>query len=190
MLYVALTRAREKMLLIADARKDAAKAAAPFVSAGLFPDGETLPRTLTDGELTVPVCYEAYELPENFRYRHNESAASQGTEQDIVRWRAAYDARKARYQKWISEDQLRAPSELADPNLLTEEQRAGGGVGYGVPPGIGINAFAKANARTGCCIGLRQMRRTTQSQRGAGSIVAVCAEFFICRTFRVPGVGV
>lgn len=128
-LYVALTRAREKMLLIADARKDAAKAAAPFVSAGLFPDGETLPKTLTDGELTVPVCYEAYELPENFRYRHNESAASQGTERDVARWRASYDARKARYQKWISEDQLRAPSELADPNLLTEEQRAGAELG-------------------------------------------------------------
>ena len=128
-LYVALTRAKEKLLLVADARKGAVKAAAPFASAGLFPDGETLPKAISDGDLIVPVQYATYEPPENFRYRHNEYAANPETAQDIEHWRAAYDTRLARYQKWISEDQLRSPSEMADPNLLTEEQRAGAELG-------------------------------------------------------------
>ena len=128
-LYVALTRAKEKLLLVADARKGAVKAAAPFASAGLFPDEETLPKVVADGELTVPVCYAAYEPPENFRYRHNEYAANPETAQNIEHWREAYEARLAHYQKWISEDLLRSPSEMADPNLLTEEQRAGAELG-------------------------------------------------------------
>ena len=128
-LYVALTRAKEKLLLIADARKGALKAAAPFSAAGLFPDEETLPKTLSDGDLTVPVCYQAYEPPENFRYRHSEYAANRETAQNIAHWRTVYEARSARYQKRLKEDQLRAPSEMLDPNLLTEEQRAGAELG-------------------------------------------------------------
>ena len=48
-LYVALTRAKEKLLLVGDGREQAQKGAFRFVAAGLFPDMENYPPAQTCG---------------------------------------------------------------------------------------------------------------------------------------------
>ena len=129
-LYVALTRAKEKMLLTADARVGAQKAAAPFVAAGLFPDGEQQPAFLQDGSLSVPVAYAAYQEPDAFRYQHLSVGAAAETAREVAAWREAYARRKTRYEDFLAHNQKRAPSELAqEADSLTEAQRAGAELG-------------------------------------------------------------
>ena len=129
-LYVALTRAKEKMLLTADARTGAQKAAAAFAAAGLFPDGEEKPSALKDGALAVPVCYAAYQNPDTFRYQHISPGGASETVREVAAWRTAYARRKARYDDFLAHRQKRAPSELAQaPDTLTDAQRAGAELG-------------------------------------------------------------
>ncbi len=129
-LYVALTRAKEKMLLVADSRPGAQKAAAAFAAAGLFPDGEEKPSALKDGALAVPVCYAAYQKPDTFRYQHISPGGASETVREVAAWRKAYDKRKARYENLLAENQKRAPSELVQAaDTLTEAQRAGAELG-------------------------------------------------------------
>ena len=111
-LYEALTRAKEKMLLAADGRKGALKAAGVFAAAGLFPDGETKPPVLTAGELAMPVWYAPYEDPETFRYRHVSAGPAEETAREAEKWRAAYNARRARYEEMLENEKKRSPSEL------------------------------------------------------------------------------
>ena len=126
-LYVALTRAKEKLLLTADGRKGAAKAAAPFALAGLFPDGDT--DVLTHEALTVPVSYQKYRAPETFRYLHVAPSQMLFAPQGST-WRAVHEARAVRYQALISGAQNRAPSELLQTGReLTEAQRIGAELG-------------------------------------------------------------
>ncbi len=129
-LYVALTRAKERMLLSADDRKGALKAAAPFAAAGLFPNGETKPAFLQDEALRVPVWYAPYRDPETFRYRHAAAPVAAETEREIDSWRESWQAREARYKNLLSRTEKRAPSEQNDSSLpLTEEQQAAAQLG-------------------------------------------------------------
>lgn len=129
-LYVALTRAKEKMLLAADGRKGALKAAGVFAAAGLFPDGETKPPVLTAGELVMPVWYAPYEDPETFRYRHVSAGTAEETAREAEKWRAAYNARRARYEEMLENEKKRSPSELVQhKDSLTPQQRAGAELG-------------------------------------------------------------
>lgn len=129
-LYVALTRARERMLLSADSRAGADKASAPFLAAGLFPNGEEKPAILKDGDLEMPVWYAAYQNPDAFRYRHTAAGPAAETPREVSAWREAYARRKARYEEMLLHNQKRSPSELVQsPDTLTEAQRAGAELG-------------------------------------------------------------
>ena len=129
-LYVALTRAKEKLILVGDGRTGAEKAAAPFVSAGLWPEGKTPQVTSLDGELTLPVDGKPYVAPENFLYRSQSvpPAALHATP-DWAAWRQAYQKRKETYEQLLATAQKRAPSELADTQTLSEEQQRGAELG-------------------------------------------------------------
>ena len=124
-LYVALTRAKEKLLLTADGRKDALKAtAAAFAAAGLFPDLQTRPDCLQQQELSVPVCYAAYRDPETFRYRHAEAAPAQEEARLLPGWRSAYERRRERYEQLLTHALKQTPSERVEENSqLTQAQQ-------------------------------------------------------------------
>ena len=117
-LYVALTRAKEKMLLAADGRKGAVKAAAAFAAAGLFPDGETRPAVLQQQDLELPVQYVPYQKPETFRYRHATGPLPAESPRGAEAWRAAYDARKKRYEDFLRREGKLTPSTQAEPDVL------------------------------------------------------------------------
>ncbi len=126
-LYVALTRAKEKLLLVADGRKGAEKAARAFVEAGLWPDGQT--EKLGPEEIAVPVSYFAYEDPAAFIYRTHPAQEIALTSLDLAKWKTAFDARKARYEK-LQVEQTLSPSERVESNtLLAPEQQAAAEVG-------------------------------------------------------------
>ncbi len=126
-LYVALTRAKERLLLVADGRKGAEKAAGAFASAGLFPDGAT--QTLCNGEVSLPVIYAAYAEPETFIYRHADNVLPSVPTREMSAWKTAYAARKNRYETLLKNPALSPSARVETPDLLTEEQRAGAEVG-------------------------------------------------------------
>lgn len=126
-LYVALTRAKEQLLLVADGRKGAEKAAGAFVSAGLFPDGAE--ETLGCAEVSVPVTYAMYTEPETFIYRHAQNALPSVQLREMSAWKAAYAARKTRYEALLTDPALSPSALVQEGDLLTEEQRAGAEVG-------------------------------------------------------------
>ncbi len=124
-LYVALTRAKEKLLLVADGRKGSLKAAAPFLKAGLFPDGETRPAVLREEALSVPVYYAEYQNPETFRYRHAAPVREEETRREIANWRTAYERRKMQYERLLQQDCKQVPSgEALSVSQLTPLQQA------------------------------------------------------------------
>lgn len=126
-LYVGLTRAKEHLVLVADGRAGAEKAAGAFSGAGLFPDGKE--RTLHHAELSVPVINVPYEEPETFIFRHTQQRIPSVPAREMSAWKSACAARRARYEKMLQDPAL-SPSELVSrPNLLTEEQCAGAEVG-------------------------------------------------------------
>ena len=110
-LYVALTRAKERLLLVADGRKGAEKAAAGFVAAGLFPQGGC--KQVGTDEVQVPVSCFVYQNPESFLYRHVQSPLGTRPAPDLQAWRQAYALRKARYEALLTE-QILAPSERVE----------------------------------------------------------------------------
>ncbi len=128
-LYVALTRAKEKLVLVADGRTGAEKTAAPFVAAGLWPDGKT-PQVITpDGSFHIPVEYKAYVAPQDFLYRtHNIKAETSQFTPDFSAWKQAYEKRKTAYDQLRASAQKRTPSEL-ESALLSPQQQSGAELG-------------------------------------------------------------
>lgn len=129
-LYVALTRAKEKLVLVADARPGAEKAAVPFTAAGLWPDGKTPQVTTPDGDFQIPVEYQAYEPPRDFLYRtHPQTAASAHPARAWATWHQAYTARQAAYEEQLATAQKRAPSQFLGEIPLSQEQQRGAELG-------------------------------------------------------------
>ena len=125
-LYVALTRAKERLVLVSDARKGTAKTMKPFAQAGLLPDGEVT--SVGTQEVTAAVSYVDYTLPDDFRFHQAAQASAPKFLSKLPAWRAAFDARKARYAALLAEQDL-SPSAQADNDELSAQQRAAADVG-------------------------------------------------------------
>ena len=126
-LYVALTRAKEHLVWVADGRKGFEKAAAPFAAAGLLPDGTA--QSLATDELTVAVTYADFESPEHFIYRPAITPAVQTDVSSFAAWRHAYEIRQARYEQ-MKQTAVLAPSErVGQEELFTPAQQDGMDVG-------------------------------------------------------------
>ena len=122
-LYVALTRAKEKLLLAADARTGAEKGGAPFVEAGLWP-GQTQTVTSLDGKLQIPVEQVLYVPPQNFLYQQVVGARAKVEKSgDLSVWRAAYEERQASYEQALATSAKRTPSSLEETDRLTPAQQ-------------------------------------------------------------------
>ena len=123
-LYVALTRAKEKLVLVADSRPGAEKSALPFVSAGLWPDGKAPQVVSADKELQIPVSYASYIAPREFLYREQPAKLVKQTgTNDWATWHRTYYARKAAFDTLIATAQKQTPSELTEGPLSPEQQR-------------------------------------------------------------------
>ena len=129
-LYVALTRAKEKLVLVADGRSGVEKTAAAFVAAGLWPDGKIPQVTTPDGSLQIPVQYKAYVPPRDFLYRaQTATSANTFLASDWTAWHQAYTARKAAYDTCLVTSQNYAPSAVAGESLLSSQQQQGAELG-------------------------------------------------------------
>lgn len=124
-LYVALTRAKEKLVLVADNREGAVKAARPFVAAGIFPDGK---QEVTES-LHLAVDYRIYQEPRTFIYQHTDDEVTTDTLTSLEQWNAQYEKRQQAYQSLLSTARKQTPSELEGPDLLTSEQKQGAELG-------------------------------------------------------------
>lgn len=124
-LYVALTRAKEKLILAADNREGAAKAARAFAAAGIFPDG----LTQAVGEFNLPVWYYAYQDPREFIYQQVPAASARDEVKDLNDWKAAYEKRFYAYQELLSNARKQTPSQLEGGEPFTQEQHQGAELG-------------------------------------------------------------
>lgn len=122
-LYVSLTRAKEKLLLVGDERARGEKASAPFRAAGLFPDGEKKPACLTQEDVSVPVTYAPGLLPDHFKYQTHPGVARKGTlEWSPAQWKESFRARAQRYAQ-LKEKKVTTPSGEEEISLLSPAQQ-------------------------------------------------------------------
>ena len=127
-LYVALTRAKEKLVLVADNRAGFEKGATPFAAAGLLPDGQTTQVISKDNALTLPVTYQPYLPPKEFIYRQAVAPHTPVPLTDLAPWAQAYQVRKERYEQALMQ-QTMSPSSLHDSDPWTPEQYQGAELG-------------------------------------------------------------
>ena len=119
-LYVALTRAREKLIIVGNKTVDASALAMQFVQAGTFPPPEEEPDTLgKDGCLQIK--YLPYVEPKEFIYQVKKQAAKKQFDQDVRTWREIYERRQAEYKTYTQEQSPLAPSALAGEQAANPE---------------------------------------------------------------------
>lgn len=123
-MYVSLTRAKEKMLLFGDARDKAEKVAAKFAAAGLFPEPEQ--DMITKDALEIPVIRFEGKPTEDFIYQMHEEQERETTSLAVTAWQAAHQARQAAYAEAVK-DKKQIPS--GGEKLFSPEQRAGAELG-------------------------------------------------------------
>lgn len=128
-LYVALTRAKEKLLLLGDERDGFIKSAAPFMAAGVFPDLETQTPLLQVDNLTIPVYYSHGQRPDAFRFAQHTPCVSHEKLPDPIAWKQSFEQRSKQYEKWIKQSRMQTPSALEETTLISEQQRAGAQLG-------------------------------------------------------------
>ena len=128
-LYVALTRAKEKLILVADQRTGAEKAADFFVKAGLWP-GEQQVASVLGQQLRLSVSAAPYLPVREFIYKQQFPARQvvQPLEQ-LAGWRSAYDIRKNTYEQLLAQAQRLAPSQESGQELLSVPQQQGAMLG-------------------------------------------------------------
>ena len=126
-LYVALTRAKERLVLVGDERKGAEKAARAFSNAGLWPDGKAL--ELGADEVHIPVCYFNYTDPADFVYYSQELRPDYAALNELSAWKTAYQARDTRYDKLLAEIALSPSARVQNNEKLSPAQQAGAEIG-------------------------------------------------------------
>ncbi len=110
-LYVALTRAREKLLLVGNEKPEVSSIAAQLVRAGVFPPEEEQPQTVgKDGVLRM--CYLPYVPPVEFIYTASHPAQKRVLAGDLAAWRRVYEHRRVEYLHYTQERGPLAPSAL------------------------------------------------------------------------------
>ena len=125
-LYVALTRAREQLLLVADGRKGGDLTVRAFEAAGLWPDGQS--QLVGGDEVQIPVSYYSYQSPEQFLYRQVQGVSSPLLPQGLTQWQSAYQKRKTRYETLSAQRRL-SPSRQVEEGPLSPQQQAGAELG-------------------------------------------------------------
>lgn len=121
-LYVALTRAKEKLLIAGNLSGNAKTPAAAFVAAGLYPHEDNRPAQMQRELLSVPVRYIAYRPPEEFIYQAVGPSAHSQSGAQLARWKQARAARETRYALACARKGTLAPSHLEGDSLPSHQQ--------------------------------------------------------------------
>lgn len=108
-LYVALTRAREKLLVVGNEQTDERTMAALFARAGRFPPPDERPELL-GGPDGLRVRYIPYSDPADFIYKHRPAPDGEKSGRDLQAWRRASEARQAEYARLRQKRGPLAPS--------------------------------------------------------------------------------
>lgn len=112
-LYVALTRAKYKLLAVGNEESDSRTVADMFARAGYFPpQGQRLPTLGKEQELQVQ--YVPYQKPSEFIYQHRAEEALAAAPRDFDGWKKAYAARMQNYRQMCRQKGVLAPSALAE----------------------------------------------------------------------------
>ena len=126
-LYVALTRARKKLLLVGDERKGFQKAVRIFSDAGFWPDGAS--DTTGNNETPVHVDYFDYINPTDFTYHSQQVFTDYTSLNELSDWQKAYQARCVRYNNLLSETVLSPSEQVQNNEPLSPSQQAGAEIG-------------------------------------------------------------
>ncbi|MBO7238801.1 MAG: ATP-binding domain-containing protein, partial [Elusimicrobiaceae bacterium] len=119
-LYVALTRAKEKLLLVGNRKAEDTSMAGMFARAGVFAPVQENPAQV--GACGLAVRYINYVEPEKFIYK-SAPHISQGKNQwDLSAWRGAYEKRAAQYAQYQQMPALLSPSALVENNTAENEE--------------------------------------------------------------------
>ncbi len=182
-LYVALTRAKEKLLLVADGRNGAQKAALPFLQAGLFPNGTDSVLRTEQETLQIPVQNFPYLPPKDFIYQPHffgpEAALPQ--EPDWAAWARQNKLRQAAYLALRKTALTVSPSELANSPLLTEEQHRAAELGTLCHRTLELLLSTPYEDVTAACT---QAARQTGTQNRTGEALALLTPFLNSALFQ------
>ena len=126
-LYVALTRAKENLILVGDARPHAQKNAAPFAQAGLFPNEEKS-SFVSDGELKIPVTYIKGTSPDLFRYRQLPQVYKEVENEVLQHWKESFEKREKCYAS-LGQQKAVTPSQMESWEVKTMQQEQGAELG-------------------------------------------------------------
>ncbi|MGB2579891.1 ATP-dependent helicase/nuclease subunit A [Elusimicrobium simillimum] len=112
-LYVALTRAKDKLFILGNAEQGKKTAARHFMNAGVWPvDMDGFP---IKPLVNVDITYEDFKKPEDFIYKVDASASQQGAFEGGDKWLAAWNKRAALYDAVKQERLFISPSSLGKP---------------------------------------------------------------------------
>ena len=115
-LYVALTRAQEKLLVVGNEQSERRTIAEMFGQSGFFPPQGAYPAVL-GAEKELRVSYVPYQKPEEFIYTYRPAVVEARQDKELATWRQDVAARRAEYESLRTAAGALAPSALAEEEL-------------------------------------------------------------------------
>lgn len=110
-LYVALTRAKEHLLLAGDLKVEETTISAALQNAGCYPNTGLKPCTILSGDAEAEVKYLQYCEPELFTDKHYYNEAEENTRLNIPAWLEAWHTREQEYKAALKEAKPITPSQ-------------------------------------------------------------------------------
>lgn len=118
-LYVALTRAKYKLLVIGNEESDSRTVAEMFARAGYFPPPKQHPAALGPEE-ELQVHFVAYQKPADFIYQHRVQDQPCSAPRDFKRWQQVFSARMEEYRLLCAQKGALAPSALIGQDINSQ----------------------------------------------------------------------
>lgn len=114
-LYVALTRAREKLVLVGNDFGEAGTVMGALKQAGIRPENT---------EIKIPIQWNSvpYVSPENFIYQHQVAESARVALGDLEKWKEAYSKRQAAYEQNKQNTKSLSPSKRAEHEDVSDVQ--------------------------------------------------------------------
>ncbi len=120
-LYVALTRAREKLILAGDTRPRWETGSRPFIEAGLFPTEKD--SFVTKKDLKLPVIHFSAQDPKEFCFVQHTTLQPTVPFRGLTKWAQEAQARRQTYEEFCQSASRQSPSEQQAQALLTPAQQ-------------------------------------------------------------------
>ncbi|MDR1123154.1 MAG: UvrD-helicase domain-containing protein [Elusimicrobiota bacterium] len=113
-LYVALTRAKEKLILAGDLKDDKNTISAALRAAGCWPCAELRPQYLADGDARADICYRTLQPPESFTDKFFGADVAAAAPFDTAAWLEAWRKREAAFDAAAGRGSIIKPADAHD----------------------------------------------------------------------------